>query len=90
MKRARTRYESTCIRIGKQPDSKFLIGIRMHDLRHEATSRLFELGIFGDREVMKITGHKTSAMLARYTHLRAENLAEKMAEAEKSQFKGKI
>jgi len=62
----------------------------MHDLRHEATSRLFELGIFGDREVMKITGHKTSAMLARYTHLRAENLAEKMAEAEKSQFKGKI
>jgi hypothetical protein len=40
------------------------------------------MGVFVDREVMKITGHKTSSMLARYTHLRAENLAEKMAMAE--------
>jgi integrase len=89
VKRARGCYEAACARIRRQPDSKFLIGIRMHDLRHEATSRLFELGIFGDREVMKITGHKTSAMLARYTHLRAENLAEKMAVAEKNQLKKK-
>jgi len=86
VKRARSRYEAACARIRKQPDSKFLIGIRMHDLRHEATSRLFEMGIFGDREVMKITGHKTSAMLTRYTHLRAESLAEKMAVAERNKF----
>jgi len=35
---------------------------------------------------MKITGHKTSAMLTRYTHLRAESLAEKMAVAERNKF----
>jgi len=46
-------------------------------LRHEATSRLFEKG-FDTMEVRTITGHKTLQMLARYTHLRAEDLVEKM------------
>ncbi|MEW6133963.1 MAG: site-specific integrase [Pseudomonadota bacterium] len=48
------------------------------DLRHEATSRLFEKGVFDSMEVASITGHKTLAMLKRYTHLRAEDLAKKM------------
>lgn len=87
--RARKNYEAACARVEIKPDPKFLMNLRLHDLRHEATSRLFELGIFGDREVMKVTGHKTSSMLARYTHLRAENLAEKMAIAEeKSNIRG--
>lgn len=52
-------------------------GLRWHDLRHEATSRLFELGL--DRiEAASITGHKTLQMLKDYTHLRAENLARKL------------
>lgn len=51
--------------------------LRFHDLRHEATSRLFELGL-GIAEVSAITGHKTMAMLSRYTHLRAEDLVRKL------------
>ncbi|GAB6042324.1 tyrosine-type recombinase/integrase [Endothiovibrio diazotrophicus] len=52
-------------------------GLRFHDLRHEATSRFFELGL-NPMEVAAITGHKTLIMLQRYTHLRAENLAAKL------------
>lgn len=48
-------------------------GLRFHDLRHEATSRLFEKGL-NPMEVSTITGHKTLQMLKRYTHLRAEDL----------------
>lgn len=53
-------------------------GLRFHDLRHEATSRLFEKGVFDSMEVATITGHKTLQMLKRYTHLRAEDLAKKL------------
>lgn len=52
--------------------------LRFHDLRHEATSRLFEKGVFEGVEVAAITGHKTLQMLKRYTHLRAEDLARKL------------
>ncbi len=52
--------------------------LRFHDLRHEATSRLFEKGVFDSMEVASITGHKTLSMLKRYTHLRAEDLAKKL------------
>ena len=48
-------------------------GLTFHDLRHEATSRLFEKSL-GLMEVASITGHKTMQMLKRYTHLRAEDL----------------
>ena len=46
---------------------------RFHDLRHEATSRLFEKGL-NTMEVASITGHEDLKMLKRYTHLSAENL----------------
>jgi len=49
-------------------------GLRFHDLRHEATSRLFEKGL-NPMQVAAITGHKTLQMRKRYTHLRAEDLA---------------
>lgn len=51
--------------------------LRFHDLRHEATSRFFELGL-GMMEVAAITGHKDLTMLKRYTHLRAADLARKL------------
>ncbi|MBE7566843.1 site-specific integrase [Acidithiobacillus sp. HP-11] len=51
--------------------------LHFHDLRHEATSRLFEKG-FNPVEVSAITGHKTLQMLKRYTHLKAEDLAKRM------------
>ena len=51
--------------------------LRFHDLRHEAVSRLFELGL-NPMEVAAISGHKTLQMLKRYTHLRAAELALKI------------
>lgn len=54
------------------PDLKF------HDLRHEATSRLFERTSLSDVEIMKITGHKSVKMLMRYANLRGSNLADKL------------
>jgi integrase len=47
--------------------------LRFHDLRHEAVSRLFEAGL-SIPEVALISGHKDYRMLARYTHLKADNL----------------
>jgi integrase len=54
-----------------------LSDLHFHDLRHEATSRLFERGL-NLMEVASITGHKDLRMLRRYTHLRAEDLAKKL------------
>lgn len=51
-----------------------LKNFRFHDLRHEATSRLFEKGL-SEMQVAKITGHSDIRMLARYTHLRVKDLA---------------
>jgi len=51
--------------------------LRFHDLRHEATSRLFEKG-FEIMEVSAITGHKDLRMLKRYTHLKAADLAKRL------------
>jgi integrase len=53
-------------------------GLRFHDLRHEATSRLFEKGL-NVIEVSRITGHKTLSMLNRYAHLDVHGLADKLA-----------
>ena len=63
-------FAAACTRAGIED-------LHFHDLRHEATSRLFERG-FNPMEVSSITGHKTLQMLKRYTHLRAEDLAKRM------------
>ena len=60
---------------------------RFHDLRHEATSRLFELG-FATMEVAAITGHLTLSQLQRYTHLNASDLANKINERRKAVRQG--
>ena len=52
--------------------------LRFHDLRHEAISRFFEIGL-SVPEVALISGHKDARMLFRYTQLRAENVAQKLA-----------
>ncbi len=44
-----------------------IVDLRFHDLRHEATSRLFERGLSA-AEVRSITGHSTSEMVDRYAH----------------------
>jgi len=45
--------------------------LRFHDLRHEATSRLFEAG-YSIVEVQQFTLHDSWGTLSRYTHLRPE------------------
>lgn len=53
-------------------------GLHFHDLRHEATSRLFERTTLSEAQIMKITGHKRHEMMMRYANLRGSNLAEKL------------
>lgn len=50
-----------------------IVDLRFHDLRHEATSRLFEAG-FDIPEVSLVTGHKDWKMLRRYLNLRPHQL----------------
>lgn len=52
--------------------------LHFHDLRHEAISRLFELGTLDIMEIAAISGHKSLSMLKRYTHLRAQRLVRKL------------
>ncbi|MCJ2186464.1 integrase [Novosphingobium beihaiensis] len=52
--------------------------LRFHDLRHEALSRFCELGL-SVPELSVISGHKDPRMLFRYAHLRADDLARKLA-----------
>lgn len=54
-----------------------IAGLTFHDLRHEAISRFFELGL-SVPEVSLISGHKDPRMLFRYTHLRAENIVSRL------------
>lgn len=67
----------TAFRRGRQ-----VLGIddlHFHDLRHEATSRLFEAGLPIEK-VALVTGHKDWKMLRRYTHLKPEDLHELQSE----------
>ena len=54
-----------------------IVGLRWHDLRREATSRLFEQGL-SITEVQSITGHRTLQMLSTYTQHEAEKLVFKL------------
>ena len=56
-----------------------IVDLRFHDLRHEAVSRFFEMGL-SIPEVALISGHRDPRKLFRYTHLKAENVAEKIRE----------
>ena len=51
--------------------------LHFHDLRHEAISRLFEKGL-SIPEVALISGHRDVRMLFRYTHLKAEDVLNKI------------
>lgn len=56
-----------------------LVDLHFHDLRHSATTHLFQLGL-NVMEVASITGHRDLRMLQRYTHLKAEDIALKLAQ----------
>lgn len=54
-----------------------LVNLHFHDLRHTATTNLFNKGL-SVMEVQSITGHKDLKMLLRYTHINADDLATKL------------
>lgn len=51
--------------------------LRLHDLRHEAISRFFEMGL-AMPEVALISGHRDARKLMRYTHVSAKAVVEKL------------
>lgn len=57
--------------------------LRFHDFRHEAVSRFFENTDLDVMEIREISGHKSMQMLARYSHLRTDRLADRLAGAKR-------
>ena len=55
--------------------------LRFHDLRHEALSHFFELGL-SVPEVQLISGHKTVDQLMRYSHARVSEIRDKLDNAD--------
>ena len=76
LSRARADYVAECEKAGTKPDDR-LLGLRLHDLRHEATSRLAER-LDNILELSAVTGHRDIRMLKRYYHPRASDLAKKL------------
>lgn len=74
--RARRNYVQACEDLKTDPLQRFLIDLHFHDLRHIATTRLADK--LQVHELMKVTGHKDTRMLARYYHPKAEDLARKL------------
>lgn len=66
-----TGFRRICKRAG-------ILDLRFHDLRHEATSRMFERTELQTVEVMLMTGHTQVSTLKRYANLRQRILAEKL------------
>jgi integrase len=62
---------------GKRQYPGMFEGLRFHDLRHEATSRLLEQGL-NVFEAASVTGHRSMAMISRYTHVLPENVLKKL------------
>lgn len=52
--------------------------LHFHDLRHEAISRLVELGTLNLIEISSISGHRSMAMLKRYSHMDSKQLVRKL------------
>ncbi len=57
-------------------DAKGIVDLHLHDLRHEATSALFEAA-WEIPEVATVTGHKDWRNLKRYTNLDPATVAKK-------------
>jgi integrase len=55
--------------------------LHIHDLRHEAISRVAETGNFTIPDLQQFSGHQDVRMLMRYAHLCASRLAKKLDES---------
>lgn len=73
---ARKEYLADCSEQGIEPEHNFLLDLRWHDLRHEATSRLaHDVPLV---ELARITGHKDLRTLLRYYHAHASDIAKRI------------
>ena len=79
---SRQSLKKTTAKLSKQYISIFVRGgledFNFHDLRHEATSRLYEKTNLTDVQIAKITGHKDPKILMRYANLRGSELADQL------------
>lgn len=64
------KFHQVCVSIG-------IHDLRLHDLRHEALSRMAELGL-SIMELKAIGGHNSVQMLARYVNLNVNDIAKKL------------
>ena len=69
---------ANCVRLvwERNRNKAGILDLRFHDLRHEAVSRFFEMGM-SVREVALISGHKDVRQFFRYTHLNPTNVFKK-------------
>jgi len=81
--RARNRagrdYREMCRRHGRRAHPGCFHDLRLHDLRHEALSRLAD--VFAMHQLAKVGGHKDTRMLLRYYHPRGWELARTLAKS---------
>lgn len=73
----RNAWGRICERAGLVGDKE----LRIHDLRHEAISRVADTGAVTMTDLQAFSGHKDIRMLLRYAHLCTENLAKRLDEA---------
>lgn len=59
-------------------DEAEVVDFHFHDLRHEATCRLYQRTNLSDVLISKITGHRDLRSLKRYASLRGSDLAERL------------
>jgi integrase len=78
--RARRDYEALCAKYGRKPKPEYFVDLRLHDLRHEATSRLAE--VYPIHKLAKVTGHIDTRMLLRYYHPSGRELAKELARSD--------
>jgi integrase len=78
LQRARILYQAECEALAKSPDPTVLIDIRLHDLRHEAITRL-AAKFSNVLELSAVSGHRSLQVLKRYYNPTVEELAAKLA-----------
>jgi len=80
--RARERYVKECQVSGVAVDPDFLVGVRLHDGRHEGASRLVEAGV-DQMTTAKLLGHKSLVMTMRYYNPSDDHLRDAIDKASK-------
>lgn len=70
--RARVKYEALCLQHNRRPVAAYFQDLRLHDLRHEATSILSD--VYQSNKLARVTGHHDPRTLLRYDNPRGRDL----------------